>query len=203
MICALDNKPEVRAEIQSLADKIGEDYATARIIYETNNGYSLDKAPNGAESKLYKDLLEYYGNETLALKTKAKTYLKPFLNWFGDWTGVASEIENEVAIPFSPFDEPVTDKNSNNQKETSSDVSKAVDKNGEPLIVYHGSNTKTFDALDFSKSDDGISFFTTSDRHVANTYIQNMSIEGYPEDVPELNQFSRDTMLLQMMRRIA
>lgn len=189
MICALDNKPEVRAEIQSLADKIGEDYATARIIYETNNGYSLDKAPNGAESKLYKDLLEYYGNETLALKTKAKTYLKPFLNWFGDWTGVASEIENEVAIPFSPFDEPVTDKNSNNQKETSSDVSKAVDKNGEPLIVYHGSNTKTFDALDFSKSDDGISFFTTSDRHVANTYIQNMSIEGYPEDVPEFYQF--------------
>lgn len=53
MICALDNKPEVRQEIQSLADKIGRDYDTARIIYERNNGYSLDKAPNGAKSKLY------------------------------------------------------------------------------------------------------------------------------------------------------
>lgn len=53
MICALDNKPEVRQEIQSLADKIGRDYDTARIIYECNNGYNLDKAPNGAKSKLY------------------------------------------------------------------------------------------------------------------------------------------------------
>ena len=111
MICALDNKPEIREEIQNLADKIGYDYDTTRVIYENNNGYSLDKAPNGAESKLYKSLLEYYnGNKVLALKAKAKTYLAPFFNWFGDWTA-----------------------------DDKTNVSKVVDENGEPLVVYHNS----------------------------------------------------------------
>ena len=109
MICALDNKPEVRQEIQSLADKIGKDYDTARIIYECNNGYSLDKAPNGAKSKLYYTLLEHYnGDEKKALTAKAKTYLQPFFDWFGDWTDPEA-----------------------------TDVSKVVDENGEPLMVYH------------------------------------------------------------------
>jgi hypothetical protein len=135
MICALDNKPEVRAEIQSLADKIGEDYATARIIYENNNGYSLDKAPNGAESKLYKDLLEYYGNETLALQAKAKTYLKPFLNWFGDWTNTEA-----------------------------TDVSKIVDENGEPLLMHHRSDV-VFDKFDESKIEAGGAFWFSDRPH--------------------------------------
>jgi hypothetical protein len=146
MICALDNKPEVRAEIQSLADKIGEDYATARIIYETNNGYSLDKAPNGAESKLYKDLLEYYGDETLALNAKAKTYLKPFLNWFGDWTNVEA-----------------------------TDVSKVVDENGEPLVVYHGTQGD-FDVFDYKyfgqtdPGDKGRGFYFAYESRVSEQY---------------------------------
>ena len=122
MICALDNKPEVRQEIQSLADNIGADYATARIIYECNNGYGLDKAPNGAESKLYQTLLEHYnGDERKALIAKAKTYLQPFFNWFGDWTDPEA-----------------------------TDVSKVVDENGEPLVVYHRSPNK-FDIFDPAK----------------------------------------------------
>ena len=127
MICALDNKPNVRAEIQNLADKIGADYNTAKIIYENNNGYSLDKAPNGAESKLYKDLLDHYeGDENKALIAKAKTYLKPFFNWFGNWTDPEA-----------------------------TNVSKVVDENGEPLVVYHGSTSKfdTFDISKFGKTD--------------------------------------------------
>jgi hypothetical protein len=64
MICAQDEKfPEIREEIQQLADNIGADYDTARIIYETNNGHGLDKAPNGAESKLYSDLLSHYNGD--------------------------------------------------------------------------------------------------------------------------------------------
>ena len=140
MICALDNKPEVRAEIQNLADKIGEDYATARIIYENNNGYSLDKAPTGAESKLYKDLLEYYGDEILALRAKAKVYLQPFFDWFGNWT---------------LYDD---------------SASKVVDENGEPLIVWHGGSlVEEFDttgkhiSAGIKKGDKG-SYFTTSKR---------------------------------------
>ena len=122
MICALDNKPEVRQEIQSLADKIGRDYDTARIIYERNNGYSLDKAPNGAKSKLYQTLLEHYnGDEKKALTAKANTYLQPFFDWFGDWTDPEA-----------------------------TNVSKVVDENGEPLVVWHGSSA-TFDVFDISK----------------------------------------------------
>lgn len=146
MICALDNKPEIREEIQNLADKIGYDYDTARVIYENNNGYSLDKAPNGAESKLYKDLLEHYGNETLALKAKAKTYLKPFLNWFGDWTDPEA-----------------------------TDVSKVVDENGEPLVVWHGT-VNEFDAFDkdwrgaTDPGDWGLGFYFTPKKDYSTMY---------------------------------
>src|SRR5574344_1684096 len=51
-----------------------------------NNGYNLDKAPNGAESKLFKDLLDNFnGNRVEAIKAKAKIYSDSFINWFGDW----------------------------------------------------------------------------------------------------------------------
>lgn len=140
MICALDNKPEVRQEIQSLADKIGKPYNTARIIYECNNGYSLDKAPNGAKSKLYQTLLEHYnGDERKALISKSNTYLQPFFDWFGDWTDPEA-----------------------------TDVSKVVDENGEPLIVWHGTQEE-FDTFDKTKSYDGL-FYFTNDKRVADTY---------------------------------
>lgn len=111
MICAQDEKfPEIREEIQQLADNIGADYDTARIIYETNNGHGLDKAPNGAESKLYSDLLSHYnGDVKQAQIAKARLYLTPFREWFGDWTDTEA-----------------------------TDVSKVIDENDEPLVVYHG-----------------------------------------------------------------
>ena len=43
------------------------------------------------------------------MTAKANTYLQPFFDWFGDWTDTEA-----------------------------TDVSKVVDENGEPLIVYHG-----------------------------------------------------------------
>ena len=176
MICALDNKPNVRAEIQNLADKIGADYNTAKIIYENNNGYGLDKAPNGAESKLYKDLLDHYeGDENKALIAKAKTYLKPFFNWFGNWTD--SDATN---------------------------VSKVVDENGEPLVVYHGTTNKfnEFD-MDFRGATDpgdwGLGFYFTPKRDYSTMY-GNIIIPCYiniKNPVPEnlfkkLNAFGRD-----------
>lgn len=86
MVCLIESKPKVREQIQSLADKLGTEYDIAKIILQENNGYDLDKAPNGAESKLYKDLLDAFnGDERQALIAKAKTYLQPFFNWFGNW----------------------------------------------------------------------------------------------------------------------
>ena len=110
MVCLIESNPKVREQIQNLADKLGTEYDIAKIILQENNGYDLDKAPNGAESKLYKDLLDSFnGDERQALIAKAKTYLQPFFNWFGNWTG-----------------------------DDKTNVSKVVDENGEPLVVYHG-----------------------------------------------------------------
>ena len=71
---------------------------------------------------------------------KAKVYSDEFTNWFGDWLS-----------------------------EDKTDVSKVVDENGEPLIVYHGgSNTNVFDTTGKKGPGAGIqkgiigTYFTTS-----------------------------------------
>lgn len=102
----LSNK-KVKQEFDELTSLFGED--AAYFLWDKNNGYSLDKAPSGADSILFKSLLDNYnGDRQAALKAKAKVYTSNFTNWFGDWT-----------------------------KEDKTDVSKIVDDNGEPLIVYH------------------------------------------------------------------
>lgn len=126
MVCLKESLPEVREQIQNLADKLGVDYGTAKIILQENNGYDLDKAPSGAESELYQTLLEHYnGDERKALIAKAKTYLQPFFDWFGNWTDPEA-----------------------------TNVSKVVDENGEPRIVWHTTSSEEGligDFFDFSK----------------------------------------------------
>ena len=53
--------------------------------------HGIDKAPNGADSKLFKDLLEHYeGDRDSAIRAKAKTVTNAFKTWFGDWTIAAT-----------------------------------------------------------------------------------------------------------------
>lgn len=67
--------------------------------------YGIDKAPNGADSRLFRDLLEHYkGDRDSAIKAKSKTVTDAFKTWFGDW--------------------------SNNPNQSN----KIVDENGEPTI---------------------------------------------------------------------
>ena len=66
---------------------------------------------------------------------------KEFKDWFGDWQ--------------------------NDPK----NASKVVDENGEPRIVYHGSNQYGFDIFDPSHSDDKRSLFASSSKYIASTYI--------------------------------
>jgi len=107
----LSNK-QVKREFEELTNLFGEDMAY--FLWNKNNGYSLDKAPNGADSKLFLSLIDNYnGDREKALKAKAKVYTSEFTKWFGDWT-----------------------------KEDKTDVSKIVDENGEPLIVYHYSDNE-------------------------------------------------------------
>lgn len=123
-ICPNLRNKEVKQQFDELKDVLGEDIAY--YVWSYNNGYSLDYAPDGAQSKLFSDLLEHYkGDRQSAIIAKARTYSPQFRNWFGDWTH----------------------KNKEN-------VSKIVDENNEPLIVYH-STTNVFDTFDINKSRNG------------------------------------------------
>ena len=91
-------------------------------VFRNNTGQiNRVEAPNGKESKLYKDMLSVQPDPEAALKLWAQVYTPSFKQWFGDW-----------------------------EKKQGS---KVVDENGEPLLVYHGSDKK-FDTFDTSRSGD-------------------------------------------------
>lgn len=137
----LSNK-KVKQEFDELKNLFGEDIAY--FLWDKNSGYSLDMAPNGANSILFQSLLNTTKDRNKALKAKAKTYFSEFTNWFGDW-----------------INDP---KNS----------SKIVDENGEPLVVYHGSKDNSFTVFDNTKNDEGYKgFFFTDDVDMASTYGKN------------------------------
>lgn len=75
--CPNLSNPQVKQEFEELVQAVGED--AAYFLWDKNNGYSLESAPNGAPSKLFKDLVDYYsGNRQKAIQTKGKTYLQQF-----------------------------------------------------------------------------------------------------------------------------
>jgi len=90
LFCPLLSNPDIKKEFDELVDLFGED--TAYYLWDKNKGYSLDKAPNGADSKLFNTLLEYFGDRKQALIAKKKVYTYEFFNWFGDWTGTMGEL---------------------------------------------------------------------------------------------------------------
>ena len=78
----------------------------------------------------------------------AQVRTKEFKDWFGDWQ---NDPEN---------------------------ASKVVDENGEPRVVYHGSNQYGFDVFDPSHSDDKISLFASSSKWIASTYTNFKPLEN-------------------------
>lgn len=141
--CPNFSDPKVKQEFDELIDAVGEN--AAYYLWDQNNGYGLDKAPNGAESKLFSDLLQHYnGDRDLAIKAKANVYSKAFKNWFGDWL-------------------------SGNK----TNVSKVVDGNGEPKIMFRTDNRgKSI----MGRGDNG-PFFATDNLLVAGSYASENS--GY------------------------
>lgn len=115
--CPNLNNKEVAAEFNELVAVTSE--IAAYQIWSRNNGNGIDKAPNGEPSKLFSDLLEHFdGDRLAAIQAKAKTFSNSFISTFGEWFTAGKD-----------------------------DVSKVVDENGEPKLVWHGSNVKidTFD----------------------------------------------------------
>ena len=108
MQCLNVKNKEVAALLNEYTDILGS-YDAAYYVLSENNGYGLDKAPNGEPSKLYNDLMTLHkGDHIMVIRSKSMVYSDNFKNWFGDW---------------------LSDDKTN--------VSKVVDENGEPLIVYH------------------------------------------------------------------
>lgn len=85
MQCLNVKDKEVAALLKQYTKILGNENAAYYVLSE-NNGYGLDKAPNGEPSKLFSDLLEHYnGDRVAAIQAKARTYSKSFKKWFGDW----------------------------------------------------------------------------------------------------------------------
>ena len=76
----------------------------------------------------------------------AQVRTKAFKDWFGDWENNPSE------------------------------ASKVVDENGEPLVVYHGTDNYGFTIFDPKYSDDKISLFASSSKGIASTYTKFVPI---------------------------
>lgn len=127
IICPNFSNPDVARDFNELKEATSEKAAYA--IWSLNNGNAIDKAPNGAQSKLFQDLLQHFnGDRTQAIRAKAKVYGGPFMQWFGDWIGANAVYDDEG----NRVDE----------------VSKVVDENGEPLVVYHGTNIENISIFD-------------------------------------------------------
>ena len=85
IICPNLNNKEVAQQFQELVNVVGE--VAAYDIWSQNEGNPIDRAPNGAPSKLFTDLLSHFnGDRVLAIQAKAKTFSTSFKTWFGDWT---------------------------------------------------------------------------------------------------------------------
>lgn len=85
MQCLNVKNPEVAALLKEYTEILGSENAAYYVLSE-NNGYGIDKAPNGEPSKLFSDLLGHYnGDRVAAIQAKARTYSESFKGWFGDW----------------------------------------------------------------------------------------------------------------------
>ena len=123
----------------------------------------LKNAPRNAEGRL---LAPNGKVSNLTEKQYAQVRTKAFKKWFGDWTKITFDDNGTPIIP--------------------NDVSKVVDENGEPLVVYHG-NTDT-NITKFTKGKgrylkDGNYYFSPS-KSVAESYATN----GLSEDI-DINEY--------------
>lgn len=125
--CPNLSNPQVKQEFSELVQAVGEN--EAYFLWDKNNGYALDKAPNGADSKLFNDLVKYCeGDRIKALQIKSRVYSDAFKEWFGDWLAdiikpgfgrISSNyiLKDDNSIDFDKLEE-ITDKYFNDAEES-------------------------------------------------------------------------------------
>lgn len=157
IICPNLHNKQVAQEYGELEDLFGPD--AAHLLWSRNNGYGIDKAPNGADSILFGELLHITnGDRTRAIILKAKIYSDEFLKWFGDWTSDNKE-----------------------------NVSKVVDSNGEPQITYHTVDLKH--NPNFKKFDTNIEGFKTAIYHTDSIEMSISYNKNKAENYEEIKDY--------------
>lgn len=84
MVCIYNPSPEQLNALDKYASVLGSEEA-AYYVLSQNNGFTLDKTPNGEDSDLYNDLVNNLG-EDQAIRAKSMLYTSNFLEANGDWT---------------------------------------------------------------------------------------------------------------------
>lgn len=85
MVCIYNPSPEQLSALDRYANVLGSEDA-AYYVLSQNNGFLLDKTPNGEDSDLYQDMISHYGSEEEAIRMKSMLYTSKFLEANGDWT---------------------------------------------------------------------------------------------------------------------
>lgn len=99
-MCPNLSNPQIKQEFDELGSVLGEN--VAYYVWDQNNGYSLDYAPNGAQSKLFSDLLSHFnGDRRRSIQLKAESLSKGFkmrLNSIEHSTDNNGEIELQTLL---------------------------------------------------------------------------------------------------------
>jgi hypothetical protein len=96
IICPNFNNKEVKQQFDEIAAATSEQ--AAYHIWSQNNGNAIDRAPNGAPSKLFSDLLEHFnGDRKATIQAKAKVFSESFKTWFGDWNTKSKTVSTDAA----------------------------------------------------------------------------------------------------------
>lgn len=176
MQCLNIKNPEVAALLKEYTEILGSENAAYYVLSE-NNGYGLDKAPNGEPSKLFSDLLKHYnGDRVAAIQAKARTYSESFKEWFGDWEKAANA--NRVSLG---KEIPNTDKYSKyGQKgETDIEIREVLDEKGNVIgtvrMEFSGKDRKGVVTLHPNLTVTGKGYGTALYQHIADKY--NINIE--------------------------
>lgn len=192
MIEAFGGRPMTEEEFRSpelRRQRSGRDYSAmeaAYITYDRNGGNFLDETPQGKPSLLFQTLLSHFGgNRNKAIVAKSNVYSDEFFNWFGDWTA-----------------------------ENNEGLSKVVDGNGEPLVVWHTSvekfsefdKTKAayprgydqlgyFPFLSEAESTDRAFFFSTDIKYTKRFGMGSDTETSYPVYLNIKNEFNKHDLL--------
>lgn len=113
IFCPNLSNPQVKSEFDELKSALGDE-SLAYLVWNRNNGYAIDHAPNGAQSQLFKDILNKFGgSRPQAIKYKSYLYMDHFSKSFGKWYEGGQTSKTEVgALKYD-----------------------GVDENGEPVLV--------------------------------------------------------------------